>query len=458
MQSTQSLDLANPEHRAMLNATPDDIRRWRDSAFGLFIHWGPVSLKGVDIGWSRMEPADYAQTHESRYPEKPMTDNLGFGHEGCIPPEEYDNLYRQFNPVDFDADACVRLAQEAGMQYIIPITKHHDGFCMFDSQLTDYKITAPECPFGRDVTRELAEACHRAGMKLGLYYSQADFHHPDFLTQNHDRYIQYLHGQIRELLTRYGRIEVMWFDGLLGATEDWNSLVTKEYDSIELVRMMRELQPHIMINNRNGLPGDFTTPEQEIGVFRTDRPWESCITIGTIWAWKPQDPVKPLKECVQALVSCACGNGNLLLNVGPGPTGRIEPLQAERLREIGAWLRVHGESIYGVRGGPFLLGKRGGSTHKDKTVWLHLFDRECRTLALPDPDRSIQRISHPQYGTLAYSHWEDKIAFTLPDAWMDEIDTVLRIELDRPASTIPPTELALPITPRPTNRAIPKSP
>jgi len=229
------------------------------------------------------------------------------------------------------------------MKYLVFTTKHHDGFCMFDTKLTDYKIT--NSPFGRDVVKELADACHEANFRLGFYYSPPDWHHPDYRTANHPRYIEYLHGQLRELCSNYGRLDILWFDGLGGKATDW--------DAERLFKMIRTLQPHIIINNRCGLPGDFDTPEQRIGRFQTNRPWESCITIGRQWAWKPNDRLKSLKQCIDILVRCVGGDGNLLLNVGPMPTGEIEPRQVARLKEIGAWLARYGESIYGTRGGPF---------------------------------------------------------------------------------------------------------
>jgi alpha-L-fucosidase len=341
-----------------LKASPADIQWFRDAKFGLFIHWGPVSLKGTEIGWSR------------------GGERRGTGGKGEIPVEEYDNLYKEFNPTKFNAKEWVDIAKSAGMKYLVFTTKHHDGFSMFDSALTDYKIT--NSPFKRDVTAELAHACHEAGIRLGFYYSPPDWHHPDYRTENHARYIEYLHGQIRELCTKYGTVDILWFDGLGGSAKDW--------DSERLFKMIRELQPHIIINNRAGLPGDFDTPEQKIGTFQTDRAWESCITLCQQWAWKPNDQMKSLKECVQTLVRCAGGDGNLLLNVGPMPTGEIEPRQVARLKEIGDWLRKYGESIYGTRGGPYKPGEVGVSTHKANTIHLHLLDWDGGTITLPRLD------------------------------------------------------------------------
>ncbi|UCE47268.1 MAG: alpha-L-fucosidase, partial [Phycisphaerales bacterium] len=319
-----------------LNAGEKHIQAWRKMKFGLFIHWGPVSLKGTEIGWSR------------------GGERRGRTGTGSIPVEVYDNLYKEFNPIKFDADEWVQVAKDAGMKYLVFTSKHHDGFSMFDSKVTDYKIS--NSPFKRDVVRELADACHKAGLKLGYYYSPVDWYHPDYRTENHDRYIEFMHAQLREICSNYGRIDIIWFDGLGGSAKDW--------DSENLFKMIRRLQPHVIVNNRAGLPGDHDTPEQRIGKFQNDRPWETCMTICRQWAWKPNDQMKSLKQCIDTLVRVVGGDGNLLFNVGPMPDGRIEPRQVERLREMGVWLEKYGQSIYATRGGPFKPGLWGASTHK----------------------------------------------------------------------------------------------
>jgi alpha-L-fucosidase len=335
------------------------LQWWRDARFGMFIHWGPVSLKGTEIGWSRAgERRGYGST----------------GHQ--VPAEVYDNLYTHFNPTNFDAREWVAIARAAGMKYLVFTSRHHDGFSMFDTKAGDYKTTNPRSPFRRDVVKELADACHEAGLPFGLYYSQPDWRHPDaFTPDRHDRYLAYLKQQVTELCSNYGRLDIFWFDGL-GKT-------AKDYDGAELVRIIRRLQPHIIINDRTGLPQDHDTPEQRVGKYQDDRLWESCITICRQWAWKPGNEMKSLQECLQTLVRCAGGDGNLLFNVGPMPDGRIEPRQVERLRDMGAWLAKYGETIYGTRGGPFKPGKWGASTRKDETVYLHVVDRTTNVLTLP---------------------------------------------------------------------------
>lgn len=405
------------------------IERWKDLRFGMFIHWGPVSLVGTEIGWSR--------GGERRGRKDARTGN--------IPVEVYDNLYRKFNPVKFNPDAWVRLAKEAGMKYMVFTSKHHDGFCNFDSQLTNYKITSPECPYGKDIVKQLSAACHHGGIDWGVYYSQPDWHHPDYRNgEAHKKYIGYLHGQVRELLTRYGSTGMWFFDGLGGKAEDW--------DAPRLIAMMRRLQPNLVINNRAGIPADYDTPEQRIGIFQNKRPWETCATVGSQWAYKPDDKLRSLEECLRGLVCCAIGDGNLLFNVGPRPDGLIEESHAARLRAMGAFLKKYGESIYATRGGPFVAPderKRpprargfvlaegnwwGGSTYKRNTIYLHILRWPADTISLPAIQRKVVRHSVLTGGMATVKQSEAGIVVAVPAAQRHPVDTIVRLELDGPAA------------------------
>jgi alpha-L-fucosidase len=398
-----------------LKAGEQDVQAWRQMKFGLFIHWGPVSLKGTEIGWSR--------GGERRGRNDKST--------GSIPVEIYDNLYKQFNPVKFDAGQWVQIAKDAGMKYLVFTSKHHDGFSMFDSKLTDYKIT--NSPFKRDVVGELADACHKGGLKLGYYYSPVDWYHPDYRTENHARYIEFLHGQLREICSNYGRIDIIWFDGLGGTAKDW--------DSENLFKMIRGLQPHVIINNRAGLPADHETPEQRIGTFQTDRPWETCMTICQQWAWKPNDDMKSLKQCIDTLVVVVGGDGNLLFNVGPMPDGQIEPRQVERLKEMGAWLEKYGQSIYSTRGGPFMTGPWGASTHKDNTIYVHVLSWPGEKLTLPPIPKKIITSSVLTGGTATVRQTDESIEISITKAYRRELDTIIKLDLDGPAGEIAPVSL-----------------
>jgi alpha-L-fucosidase len=405
---------AAPALTASVGANPTEaIARWQAMRFGLFIHWGPVSLKGTEIGWSR-------------------------GAE--VPIEEYDNLYRKFNPTNFDAGGWMQLAKEAGVKYVVFTTKHHDGFCNWNTRQTDYNIM--RTPFGRDVVKELAAACKHQGLAFGTYYSTCDWHHPDFpLTSpggsvrrpsfNLDRYEQYLRNQVAELITNYGPLVLMWFD------------VPQEFDVKRgqgVIDFVRSLQPDIVVNNRSGAPGDYDTPEQRIGKFQNDRPWETCMTICEQWAWKPGDKMKSLKECVQTLALCAGGDGNLLFNVAPMPDGSIETRQAQRLREIGAWLAQNGDAIYGTRGGPWKPTRSFASTRKGNTVFVHILRWTGDTVKLPNIPRKITRSSLLTGGDVSVRQVAEEITISVPSRDRQDIDTVVRLELDGPATELKPLD------------------
>ncbi len=408
------------ETGSYLKASEQDMQWWKDAKFGLFIHWGPVSLKGTEIGWSR------------------GGERRGRGGTGAIPVEVYDNLYREFNPVKFDAKEWVEVAKAAGMKYLVFTSKHHDGFSMFDSNVTGYRITSPESPFRRDVAAELANACHEGGIRLGFYYSPVDWYHTDYRTENHSAYIKFMHDQVRELCSNYGQLNILWFDGLQihpmsgsGGENHYDPAWAKDWDSHALFRMIRKLQPHIIINNRCGLEGDFDTPEQHVGFYQTDRTWESCITICRQWAWKPNDEMKSLRECIRTLVICAGGDGNLLLNVGPMPSGEIEPRQVERLREIGDWLKVNGESIYGTRGGPVAPQSWGVTTQKDKTVYVHVLSENDAVIPLPKLSEKIKSVSLIDGTEIEYDSTNIGTLIKLPENGRKPFDTIVVIQLER---------------------------
>lgn len=407
--------LANAAEPAASYAT-DRMEWWREARFGLFIHWGPVSLKGTEIGWSR--------AGERR--------GYGFGRGTEVPVEVYDNLYKQFNPTQFNADAWVATAKAAGMKYLVFTSRHHDGFSMFDTKVSDYKITSPESPFHRDVVKELADACHRAGLRFGLYYSPPDWHHPDAFTARHTNYLAYLKAQVRELLTQYGPVDILWYDGLGKSAAD--------YGSVAMNRMARELQPNLIINNRSGLPEDFDTPEQVIGKFQYNRPWESCITICNQWAWKPGDQMKSLKQCLDTLIRCAGGDGNLLFNVGPMPDGRIEPRQVERLKEMGAWLAKYGDTIYATRGGPWKPTADYASTRQGSSVFVHVLRWKGDSLTLPSLPCKIVGHAVLTGGQAQVQPTEQGLVISVPAAHRQEIDTIVRLDLDGSALAIPPID------------------
>ncbi|MEI6082694.1 MAG: alpha-L-fucosidase [Verrucomicrobiota bacterium] len=303
------------------------MRWWREAKFGMIIHWGLYSLLGRH---------EWVMNRER------------------IPLAEYEALANRFTAEKFDPRAWARLAREAGQKYVVLTTKHHEGFCLFDSQLTDY--TAPHSPARRDVVAEFVEAVRAEGLRVGLYYSLMDWHHPDGARCFHDaaartRFIAYIHGQVRELMTRYGRIDILWYD------VPW-PLKPNGWDSTGLNHMVRSLQPEILINNRSGMDSrgsmileDFDTPENSVHASPPYRDWESCDTINRSWGWNKADQDwKSVPKLLGNLVACAGCGGNLLLNIGPRGDGSVEEEAVSRLREMGAWLRRNnnGESIFGA--------------------------------------------------------------------------------------------------------------
>jgi len=392
---------------------PEAMRNWQDKRFGMFIHWGPVSLTAHEIGWSRG-----TQT----------------------PIDVYDNLYKQFNPTKFNADEWVKVAKDGGMKYIVLTTKHHDGFCLWDTKLTDYNIM--NSPFKRDVVKELAAACKQAAIGFGTYYSTCDWHHPDFpLTSpggsvkraksDLDSYNRYLLGQVSELITNYGPLITLWCD------------VPQMFEGrgVKTIELARRLQPDIIVNDRTGDGGDFSTPEQQIGGFNLERPWESCMTISAhnAWAWGgANDGVKPLAECLKMLVSGAGGDGNVLLNVGPRPDGMIDPAQSGRLKEVGDWLTKYGESIYATRGGPFKPGKWGASTRKGNRIYVHVYQFDGDTLGLPPIPAKITAARALTGGPVEFQQSDAGIILMVPAASHAAIDTLIALDIDKPAMDLSP--------------------
>lgn len=396
-------------------ATPAAIKNWRDARYGMFIHWGPVSLTEHEIGWSR-------------------------GKE--TPVEEYDKLYKRFNPTQFNAEEWVAIAKAAGMRYIVLTTKHHDGFCLWDTKQTDYNIM--NTPFKRDVVKELSEACKKGGIAFGVYYSTTDWHHPDFpLTSpggktvreksNLDAYTRYLKAQTKELLS-YGPLFTLWYD------------VPQKFDAkrgASVINMARAIQPDIVINNRTGAIGDYDTPEQKIGNFQMDRPWESCMTVSAHnhWAWGGEkDGVKSLASCLDMLIRGAGGDGNILLNVGPRPDGVIDPEQAGRLKEIGDWLAKNGASIYGTRGGPWKPSPTLVSTRKDNKIYLHLLKKISAPVefaALPVAIKSAKLLNGP---AIEITTVDGLISFEIKNEAWDALDTIVELTIDGDAMAIPPLD------------------
>jgi alpha-L-fucosidase len=340
----------------------------------MFIHWGVYSV-----------------------PAGEWNGNKGYGEwfmeETKMPVSQYEQFAKQFNPVQFDAAAWVKTARKAGMKYIVITSKHHDGFGMFRSELTDWDIQST--PFQRDPLKELAAACKAEGIVFCFYHSIMDWHHPDWGTRrawndkatgtpDMNRYTAFMKGQLKELLTGYGPLGILWFDG------EWESPWTHER-GVDLYNYVRSLQPAIIVNNRVGKgrtgmagmdqgrerAGDYGTPEQEIPPtgFGAGVDWESCMTMNNHWGYNKNDQNwKSARSLIHNLVDCASKGGNYLLNVGPTSEGLIPAPSVERLAEIGEWMQANGEAIYGSTASPFKKLAWGRATQKPGKLYLHVFD------------------------------------------------------------------------------------
>jgi alpha-L-fucosidase len=414
---------------------PERLQWWADARFGMFIHWGPVTLKETEISWSRAN-------------SNPKCPN-----QGKIPVDVYDNLYKKFNPTKFDAKDWVAIAKAAGMKYMVLTVKHCDGFLLWDSKVSDYNIM--NTPFQRDVAAELAKECHNQGMKIGWYFSPMDWRDPDCRSENNDRFVKHMREELRELLTNYGKIDLLWFD-----YDDCPPV----WDQEPTYAMIKKLQPHIVINNRfdiripngphAGMPesigphADYYTPEQSIGGFDLQHPWESCMTTSrrNQWTWGgTEDGVKTFPEIMTMLIGCAGGDGNVLLNVGPTPAGVIAPEQANLIKQVGDWLAKYGESIYGTRGGPFRPGEYGVSTRKGKTIYIHIRKWSDCTVKIPAIPAKIVSSRILTGGTTDVQQTESGIEISVPEADRQPIDTIVALELDVNANTIPAVDVLRPV-------------
>jgi len=427
--STGSLRAAGKELPAATNAR---MAWWREARFGMFIHYGPVTLTGQEISWSRAN-------------SNPKCPN-----QGKTPVGIYDHLYQAFNPTNFNAADWAGVAKMAGMKYVVLTAKHCDGFLLWDSKVDAYNITAT--PFHRDLCAELAKAVRADRLKLGWYFSPMDWRDPDFRTERNAAFVTRMQEELSELLGNYGRVDLLWFD------YDGREAV---YDQTHTYALVKKLQPRIIVDNRLDLGvkqgnqlmlnpnADYYTPEQQIGAYEDQRPWETCMTICQQWSWKPADKMKSPAEVVSILCRVVGGDGNLLLNVGPMPDGRIEPRQVEVLKQVGAWMRVNGESIYGTRGGPWKPTAALASTRKGRTIFVHILKWPEGAVKLPNIPARIISAKILGAGKAEVHQAESGIEISVAPAKREPNGTVVVLKLDSDALKIP--ALAVPAEGMPPN-------
>jgi len=428
--------------------------RWFcEARFGMFIHWGLYSIP--------------ARGEWVRSVER-------------IPHEEYLNYFNEFSAKEYNPAEWARLAKKAGMKYAVLTAKHHDGFCLWDTKLTDFKAT--NTPAGRDLVKEYLDAFRAEGIKVGLYFSIIDWRHPDFPhygdrqhpmrdnpaygNENRDfnRYLEFMHGQIKELLTGYGKLDIMWFD--FSYTDSNNDLRGSAWKAQELMNMVRSLQPHLIIDNRlegsgehsgtiltanpSDFAGDFACPEQMIpprGIVNelgNAVPWEACITMNNNWGYSSSDKHwKNADMIIRMLVNCVSKNGNLLLNVGPDAKGRIPSASVEILEQVGRWMADNGESIYGCGMADYEKPEWGRFTQKGKKLYAHVMEAQVSGICLPGFAGKIEKMRLLSDGSEVRitDNWNlteypnDAFFFTCPktgDSYPlpNEADTVIEITLN----------------------------
>src|ERR1017187_9033912 len=376
------------------------MKWWHQARFGMFIHFGLYSVVG---------------RHEWVMEE-----------EG-IPVPEYEQLAKQFNPVPNSARAWAKLAKQAGQKYMVMTTKHHEGFCNFDTKLTNY--CAPKQGPGRDLVKEYVEAARAEGLRFGFYYSLMDWHHPDGARCKTDeqarrRFVDYTHGLVRELMTNYGKVDVLWYD------VNW-PLTAEEWEAEKLNSMVYQLQPEIIVNNRTGLAGDFATPEQTI---RADtRAWESCMTMNGSWGYqKADDDWKRPKTIVRNLITCAHDTGNYLLNIGPKPDGSIPEESVKILTAVGKWMERNGSTIYQSEKCQPRSSEFASFSRKGNTLYMHVHFWPGSTVALGGLTNQVKS-ARLLVGAKDIKFDQDKfrVRFTgLPEKAPDDPVTTIAIECD----------------------------
>ena len=437
-----ALAMGGGKYNPNLETPRKSLKKFRALKYGAFVHWNPSVLAEKEISLSRGK-----QT----------------------PREEYDNLYKKFNPTEFNAAEWVRIFKEVGFKYLVYVPKHHDGFCMWDTKTTDYNIM--NSPFGRDVTKELANECKKQGIAFCLYYSIADFYQPDYQPTeyqwggdfggkgyslpkgqkpNFDRYVEYMKTQLRELTESYGPILAWWFDA------NWSPYWTRKRGG-DLYAYMRKLQPDVLVNNRIGcafngnvyMPtwfaseeksaGDYAVLEVDLPRFNRDIPWEYTRPAYTTYSWNP-GPICDVPIMKEWLIKSACGDGNFNLGISATSKGKFDPRLVDKLKNITDWLKKYGNSIYDTRGGPYMRTNWYGSTCKDNKVYLHIFKTDIGKLVLPPLGKKIIGYRLMQGGKIDVKQTDKDITVTFAVSDSKSMHRIVVLDLNGSAEEIKPIE------------------
>lgn len=371
LQTAAVLEASKEETSKELELSTSDMQWWRDAKFGMFIHWGVYSIIG------KGEWVMFSKNMDVR---------------------EYRKLKDEFTAEKFNAKDWAQCAKDAGMKYMVLTSRHHDGFSLWDSPSSYDNFTSMNSAAKKDFVSEYTTACREAGLKVGLYYSPLDwrfpgYFFPDMYRENAEKLKAQTYSQVEELMKNYGKIDVLWYDGggddwlglgglQWGGKEGWGRRPKDQkykglplFEPIKLNTMVRQYQPKVLMNERSGYEGDFTSREHAMGEYDNQRPWEKCGTISAGWGYTSvrTEPLS-LKKILENLSNIVCRDGNYLLNVGPRPDGQIEPSQVARLKEVGDWLKLYGECIYGTKGGPILPTSNYGATSTSKAVYIHVWE------------------------------------------------------------------------------------
>lgn len=425
----------------LLETPSTAMQRWRGARYGAFLHWGPVTVSGKEISWSR---------------------------ETETPWRVYDNLYKKFDPIEFDARAWIRMIKNSGFRYVVFVTKHHDGFAMWNTKTTTYNIMST--PFHRDVLGEIAQACTEEKLPLCLYYSIADLYQPDCIGSRHangvylgppgyelppgqkpdfERYVHYMKAQLKELSENYGPVLAWWFDG--GWMRDWT------YSrGVDLLKYMRSMQPETLTDQRVGcayngsvyMPtwfprdvgyvGDFAVEEVCLPWFNRRIPWEyTTPSNGRSYAWTP-GPYEDPNVWLAHWVKTACGDGNYLLGLEPPKTGKFDPALVDKLSETRPWIERYGESVYETRGGPYLRTNIYGTTCRGNRIYLHIYDRKVTHLTLPQLPMTITRAYMLNGGEVRVTQESHHVDVDVSSNDMEMPDTIVVMETDGAAEDIAP--------------------